>query len=475
MPLHLTLSFKAPYRYLGGFVQHSADRHGVPVCVQQSADRIDVWIKMDDPEALHAFADRLEAELPHSIFMGNVHAEAVETVPDACERFASDPYPIGLCPQCLHALFDPNASAYRDDTWICDHYTDAPRAIHPRVTLTPHAAPDMTLLLCDTQRISELFSVTPNEQRALFSIEKPALKLTVADAQLREELGSGYAWVRAPYSSQTALAALEAREAGIAYLFYRRDAALEMSVVQETLLMIRSRDFDTIEPIEKEKDRCEWRFVSAANETGRARALGAYMSHSHGIRFYLKDGEMTRSLFHFAPFVLGGLLARMETDEVRRKLLRNFSAAYPHRYERLQRIDESDFFGALGVVLGLEQDGFEPLSDLALGFRGNGGLKIDAFLDDKGFDFVPFMGSVMSYVLAGAESVHIAYSIFEALADVTITTLEQLKQRFEIDQYVLLGDLFENSIMTSRILSKFQMADYVFPRTVALDYVPEKS
>jgi hydrogenase maturation factor HypF (carbamoyltransferase family) len=75
----------------------------------------------------------------------------------------------------------------------------------------------------------------------------------------------------------------------------------------------------------------------------------------------------------------------------------------------------------------------------------------------------------MSFILAGAEEHYIAYSIFEAYGDMTISILNQLKKTFRIDNIIMMGDMFENSVLYSRILSKYQLAKPFFSKQFALD------
>ncbi len=68
-----------------------------------------------------------------------------------------------------------------------------------------------------------------------------------------------------------------------------------------------------------------------------------------------------------------------------------------------------------------------------------------------------------------SENHHLAYSIFEAYGDMTISTLNQLKQKFKIDNFILFGDIFSNTILFNRVLSKFTISKPYFSRSIALD------
>jgi hydrogenase maturation factor HypF (carbamoyltransferase family) len=104
-----------------------------------------------------------------------------------------------------------------------------------------------------------------------------------------------------------------------------------------------------------------------------------------------------------------------------------------------------------------------------LEFKGNGGLKIDMeFIGDE-FNYSALVGSVISFKLAGADDFYIAYSIFEAFGDMAISTINQLKKKFRINNIVMMGDMFGNSVLYSRILSKYQLANPFFSKQFALD------
>jgi hydrogenase maturation factor HypF (carbamoyltransferase family) len=75
----------------------------------------------------------------------------------------------------------------------------------------------------------------------------------------------------------------------------------------------------------------------------------------------------------------------------------------------------------------------------------------------------------MSFRLAGVERHYLAYSIFEALGDMTIGICHQLKTKFTISHFIVMGNFFGNSVLYSRILSKFQLSNPYFSPAIALD------
>ena len=158
----------------------------------------------------------------------------------------------------------------------------------------------------------------------------------------------------------------------------------------------------------------------------------------------------------------------MLNNPIRNKLIINYANKFPEKYEIL-KYGDYDIFGTLCVILDIEEKNFENLSDKALEFNGNGGLKIDMNFKDAGFDYSSLIGSVISFKLADVDAHYLAYSVFEAYGDMVISTLNQLKTKFKIDNFVMMGDMFENSIIYSRILSKFQLSKPYFSKYIAFD------
>jgi hydrogenase maturation factor HypF (carbamoyltransferase family) len=112
--------------------------------------------------------------------------------------------------------------------------------------------------------------------------------------------------------------------------------------------------------------------------------------------------------------------------------------------------------------------GYENVSEKALEFRGSGGVKIDTNLIESGIDYADFVGSVISFRLAGVPKAHLAYSVFETLADLQISIFNQLKTKHSIENFIVAGGLYENSVFYSRVMSKFAMSHPFFSKEFAL-------
>ncbi len=467
MSIVQTIRYDAPYDYFGGFIQNAIDETDVNASVSRTKEGFELVIDEEDPQKLERFSLFLQKYLPHSIFLKAIDTKQADKKP-AAETFSSETYAIAPCPICLEKLTDPASQEYLSDTIVCTHYAnEADESKFDPTLFSPHFHRNDTILLCNPEKVHDLFHLTEQELKTLMSIEKPVLKLTLKDETLKETVGRNYCHVQAPYNIKSALAALNAKESGIDTLFFNRHPTEpEAVVVQDHICLVRDNRL-TPAPAAKYSDAMLDRFDAIAKEAGYESALGAYMSQN-GIAFGVMDKDQPRKAIAFQPFDWPKVYAAMQDNPTRTRLLENYFDKFPLSKEQLQN-HEGDVFGLLAKILQLENPGFEALSDAALTFRGNGGLKIDMFFSDEGFDYAAMVGSVMSFRLAGAEPHYLAYSIFEAYGDMAVSVLGQLKRKFKIENFILFGDMFENGVLFSRILSKFQISTPYFPKAIALD------
>ena len=329
-----------------------------------------------------------------------------------------------------------------------------------------------TLLLTDPSRIDELFIMTTKEKELLFSIEKPTIKVTIKDENLKKETEKSYINIKAPYSIKSTLASINAKDSGISYLYFFGGDDLKAIRVQNNISIIKASRVAT--PLkELDSDSVVNRFLNIAKEAGFSEALGVNLSLTNGINFLIKNDKICQKIIIFNEFVLSEVLKKMKEDEIRAKLLQNFQKAFPNVLNKLQNYPKASLFEAIAIILELSlsenSNAFEVVSDKSLEFRGNGGLKIDTNFSQNEFDYASFIGSIMSFKLGGSDDFYIAYSIFEALADMSISVLNQLKTKFKISNFIMMGDMFSNAVLYSRILSKFQLSNPYFSKSIALD------
>jgi hypothetical protein len=462
------IKFYSPNKYFAGFLQNLIDESQIKASVEFENGIITLILDPQSKEALDKFSKLSQKYLPQSIFLGEIETfEDPNTKPKET-KFKSPPYKIAPCPICLEELTDPKSPRYLDDTITCTHYSNTQTFIDNDPTIfSPHFNENDTILLCDTSKLDQLFYISENEIKALFSIEKPSLTLTLKDEELKNITGKNFMRVKAPYNIRSALVALNARESQIDTLFFdEREDEPRVVVVQDYICMIYdNRVSKKLEDLDS--NLVLNRFKNIQKEASLKEAIGANLSQ-RGISFIVSNENGTKEVIKFKEFNLKKTLEEMENDEIRKKLLKNFSNKFPETFQKLQT-QKLNLFETISVILDLEKIGFEELSTKALEFRGNGGLKIDMNFKDGDFDYSGMIGSIMSFKLAQTQTHYLAYSIFEAYGDMAISILTQLKQKFKIDQFIMQGDMFGNGVLFSRILSKFLVSKPYFSKDIALD------
>jgi hypothetical protein len=468
MAIKQVIKFNSDNEYFVGFLQNIIDESEIEGGVTQKDREIILTIADSDTKKLEKFSELTNRYLPHSLFLGDIQTTQ-EDVEIHSTEFKSKTYDIGLCPKCLELLSDPASDEYLNDDLKCTHYCNEVGYYNDTTFFTPHYTSGCTVLLSDSSKIDELFIMTAGEKEALFSIEKPTIKVTIQDEELKGLCGKNYINIKSPYNVRSTLAALNAKDSEIPYLFFQNHHDLDLVKVQQNSTIIRaSRVAQILENFND--DTGLNRFLNIVQEAHfNGSSVAANMSIKSGISFMLHQDDKSTYLLKFQPFNLKEMLAIMKENEIQSKLLGNFAEQFSSAMSELQQQEGYDVFETICTILELNERSFEALSDKSLEFRGNGGLKIDMFFKAEGFDYEAFIGSVMSFKLAGVEEHYLAYSIFEAFGDMIISTLNQLKIKHKTEHFVMMGDMFENAVLYSRILSKFQMSNPYFPKAIALD------
>lgn len=210
------------------------------------------------------------------------------------------------------------------------------------------------------------------------------------------------------------------------------------------------------------------KFLNIKQEAKFDKAIGAVLSKNESLGFLLHDGKTTSQIIKFTPFDLQSVLNTLKNDTIKSQLLSNFEAKFPDIIQKLNQNDSKDLFEAIAIILDLENGSFDEVSDTSLGFRGNGGLKLDTNFADGGMDYSSFLSTLMSFKLADTPDIYLAYSVYESLADMVISILSQLKDRYKIEHFIMMGDMLENSVVYSRILSKFAMSNPYFSKEIGI-------
>lgn len=470
MAIKQVIKYNSNNKYFVGFLQSMINESKVVGSISQSNGSIVLRLEDEDTKALEDFSILSSKYLPHSLFLGDIQTINVDTH-SVESQITSPSYNISACPKCLELLTDPSSSEYLNDSIKCNHYSNKiNQDYRDDKYYSPHYSDGSDLLVVDSTKINKLFIMTEDEIKALLSIEKPTLKVTIKDEILKELTGKKFINIKSPHSIKSNLVALNARESEIEYLFFQHCDDLKVVVLQKNITIIRDARGVSNQLQNLNSDGVINRFLNISQEAGFEKgSMAANLSIKNGISFIVSNETDTKKVINFQEFRVKDILELMKNDENKSKLLSNFSLKYPLIMEELSNNDNYNLFETISAILELEDKNFESVSDKSLEFHGNGGLKIDANFNDDGFDYVSFIGSIMSFKLANTDEHYLAYSIFEALGDMAITTLSQLKAKFKIENFVMMGDMFENTILYSRILSKFQLGNPYFSKGFALD------
>jgi len=465
MAIKQSIEYKSDKGYFAGFLQYLIDESGIVGSVAQENRSITLMLDDSNQAKVQAFNEAVAKYLPHSIFMGEIRTEVVDAVIEP-STFESQDYPIAPCMACMERLNTPSSEHYLDGNMLCDHYANLAQTRYEDSTIfSPHYSQGSTLLLTNASKANELFILTSDELKALFSIEKPTIKVTIADPTLQEMSGKKFIKIKAPYNNKSLLASINAKESEIDYLFFHAEQDLEAVVVQKNISLI-SNPHEKLERFNN--DSVINRFSSIQKEEGFQNAIGCYLS-TKGICFVVANEVGVKRVIDYGAFDLAKVMEEFKSSVKRTKLMENFKEKYPSVVAVLES-SEMGLYESIATILELDEISFEALSDKSYEFRGNGGLKIDThFSEDGDFDYADFIGSIISFKLAGVETHYLAYSIFEALADMSISVCNQLKTKFKIEHFIMLGNLFGNSVLYSRVLSKFQLANPYFSPVIALD------
>ena len=467
MAIKQIIEFKSDNKYLAGFLQNLIDENKINGSVSIHKNTIELCIDENDSTKLENFGNATNKYLPNSIFLGHIQTNNSE---EKCknEKLISPSYDIAPCPKCIEAISNPASSDYLNDSYVCTHYANQSNENNDFCSYSVHYSDGMTLLLCDANKANEFFYLSEIEQKALFSIEKPSIKVTIKDERIKEITGKNFIYIRAPYSIKSSLVALNAKESDIEYLFFDEFDYKKCVIVKDNISFIRDNTLS--KSLEKLHDNPTLnRVLNIEKEAKFKGSITANMSRKDGISFVVSNEVGIKKVVRFQTFDMVKLISDMQNDSLKSRMFENFSKKYPQVIDTLTNNPNANIFEALSIILELENYSFESLCDKAYEFRGNGGLKVDMYFKDGGFDFVSFFGSIMSFKLAGSDTHFLAYSIFEAFGDMIISSMNQLKSEFKIDNFIMTGDMFENSVMYSRILSKFQLQKPYFSSFIALD------
>lgn len=436
-----SITFNSKNWYFAGYIQFLINRSQIHGCVEQKDQMITVFVDDENTQKLEYFSNLLTNYLPHSIFLGEFKVEKSmqKIIPS---NLISKNYNIGRCKFCA----EENKSC-------CDHYSNQQPVM--QVVQRKDFYENGDIVAIKPSAVAKICNITQSELELLFSIEKPVVKVTIDDQKLISQTGKHFAKVKV-YD--------DAHEIFGDYVFEKDENNIEVIGVKEKVSVIYNNKFpQNLENLHQ--DALLNRFLNIKKEANFINAIGVNFDTRNISFFNSKKGE-TKELLRFQRFDAHKTIN--EIKEKNQKLYRNFEAKFPDVVQKLETAGDIDFFELICMILDLSEFSFDALSDKSCEFRGNGGMKLDAYFDNSGFDYKSFISSIMVFVLADAKKSHIAYSVFESLADMAISVANQLGKKFDSQNFIMMGNMFANNIFYGRILTKFGIQNPFFSRMFAL-------
>ena len=423
-----TIIFNSKNKYFAGYIQFFMNKSGLIGSVDQDFNKITVCIDDSNLAKIDGFSKLLTDYLPHSIFLDSFNVEK-----DICNiqqlSFVSESYNLGRCKLCVE-----------EGKNICDHYSN--QAINMPHSRIKNFYENGDIVIIKASSLTKICNITENELKLLFSIEKPVVKVTIDDPILIGLTGKNFMRVKVYDDSFQDFDD---------YVFEQDENNIEVIQVKDNISVIKNKKFpENLDNLDS--NQLFNRFLNIKNEANFEGAIGINFDTTN-ISFLHTKGSETKEIIAFQKFEFCHTFDAIRDKNS--KLYKNFAMKFPDIIKNLESYNDLDFFSTISLVLDLDQFSFEALSDKSCEFRGNGGMKLDTYFNEEGFDYRSFIVSVMVFVLAESRKSHIAYSVFESLADMGIYVSNQLSNKLGTNNFVVMGNIFSNNIFYGRILTEF--------------------
>lgn len=342
MAIKQTIEFKSNNKYFAGFLQNLITEIQINANVQLNGKKIELTIDESDTNKLKAFGDATSKYLPSSIFLGHIQTNTSEEKLKI-KNFETRPYNIAPCPKCLEAITNPASADYLNDSYKCTHYSDTTDESIDNCFYSVHFSKGMTLLVADSSKVHDLFYLSDVEYKALFSIEKPSIKVTIKDERLKEVVGNqNFIHIRAPYSVKSALVALNAKESEIDYLFFEENDSKKCVIVKENISFIH--DNPLTQKLEYlNNDVAFNRVLNIEKDANFKGSITANMSRNDGINFIVSNEVGIQKVLKFQSFDIKKFLVDMQNDPLKSKMFANFEKKYPKVIEQLHLSERSKY------------------------------------------------------------------------------------------------------------------------------------
>ncbi len=224
-------------------------------------------------------------------------------------------------------------------------------------------------------------------------------------------------------------------------------STLKVNQLETETPAVESANFHTISA-----DEASFMSVIAEHNKFGTKAVGAYFDGEPSFLYY--DGKKVIRVVPPKHFSGVGIIEAIRTlREGSDRLIDNVEKNHPDLFGILLRIEQNDvtLFEATAMILGLNEESYKGVMKEALKFIGKGGLQIDTKVNDNRFDHVAFLASIISYCLAGVDSIYLSYSIFESFGDYFSELLTEIKGKTKATEIILCGSYFAGQSLFSRI------------------------
>lgn len=200
------------------------------------------------------------------------------------------------------------------------------------------------------------------------------------------------------------------------------------------------------------QDEASFMSLIAEHNKFGIKAVGASFEGEPSFLYY--DGKKVIRVVPAHPFSPAGLIDTIASlREGSDRLVENFRLKFPRIVEELAALEEgkSDMFEAAAIILGLEEKSYVGVMKEALKFIGKGGVQVDTRVEDNRFNHAAFLSSLISYRLAGVDSVYLSYSIFESFGDYFSDLLNEIRGKTKSSEIILCGSYFAGQSLFSRL------------------------
>ncbi|MFP4486837.1 MAG: hypothetical protein ACLFOC_07725 [Campylobacterales bacterium] len=199
--------------------------------------------------------------------------------------------------------------------------------------------------------------------------------------------------------------------------------------------------------------------------------VSSYLSlNSENSGLQLFSNERSKQIFRFASVPHDALLILEGMAQVSEKtshLIDKYKESYKDEFSEVVQLLNNNqryssnlkyIFGVLGQFISpkADVDMYEHIYNMALGYRSEGGLKIDMKLsminDSYIFDWQKSLSSILSFKLADAPKEMIAYSLFESFSDFLVDNVSEMCKQSNTKSVILSGSFLSNKIFTKRVI-----------------------